>query len=95
MRQLFRKAAEAAGLNPHMVEVANIREQCSWIHKDKDSATEKAVALGKAAVAKTHLDTPLTAGAFYSVLVRVRPEGVRKYSTPSANTPSGSVSTAP
>lgn len=58
----FRKAAEAAGLNPHMVEVANIREQCSWIHKDKDSATEKAVALGKAAVAKTHLDTPLTAG---------------------------------
>ena len=58
----FRKAAEAAGLNPHMVEVANIREQCSWIHKDKNSATEKAVALGKAAVAKTHLDTPLTAG---------------------------------
>ena len=36
-----------------------------------------------------------TAAAFYSVLVRVRPEGVRKYSTPSANTPSGSVSTAP
>ena len=36
-----------------------------------------------------------TAAAFYSVLVRVQPEGVRKYSTPSANTPSGSVSTAP
>ena len=30
----FRKAAAAAGLNPYMVEIANIREQCSWIHKD-------------------------------------------------------------
>ena len=30
----FRKTAEKAGLNPFMVEVANIREQCSWIHKD-------------------------------------------------------------
>ena len=32
----FRKTAEKAGLNPYMVEIANIREQCSWIHKDKD-----------------------------------------------------------
>ena len=30
----FRKTAAAAGLNPYMVEIANIREQCSWIHKD-------------------------------------------------------------
>lgn len=58
----FRKACEKAGLNPYMVEIANIREQCSWIHKDKLSGTEKAVLLGKAAVAKVHLNTPLTAG---------------------------------
>ena len=30
----FRKAAEKAGLNPYMVEIANIREHCSWIHKN-------------------------------------------------------------
>lgn len=58
----FRKACEKAGLNPYMVEIANIREQCSWIHKDKLSGTEKAVLLGKAAVAKVHLNAPLTAG---------------------------------
>ena len=43
----FRKAAEAAGLNPYMVEIANIREQCSWIHKDRQEATEKAILLGR------------------------------------------------
>lgn len=32
----FRGAAERAGLNPYMVEIANIREHCSWIHKDID-----------------------------------------------------------
>ena len=58
----FRKTCEKAGLNPHMVEIANIREQCSWIHKDKATATEKAVVLGRAAIAKVHLNTPLTAG---------------------------------
>lgn len=58
----FRKAAESVGLNSFMVEVANIREQCSWIHKDKEKATEKAVALGRAAVAKVHLNTPLKPG---------------------------------
>ena len=36
----FRRAAASAGLNPYLVEVANIREQCSWIHKDKSEATE-------------------------------------------------------
>ena len=58
----FRKAAERAGLNPYMVEIANIREHCSWIHKNMDEATEKAVILMRAAVAKVHLNTPLTAG---------------------------------
>jgi len=58
----FRKAAAAAGINSFMVEIANIREQCSWIHKDKVSATEKAIILGRAAIAKVHLNAPLTAG---------------------------------
>ncbi len=58
----FRKTCEKAGLNGHMVEIANIREQCSWIHKDKEVATEKAVVLGRAAIAKVHLNAPLTAG---------------------------------
>ena len=58
----FRACAERAGLNPYKVEVANIREQCSWVMKDMADATTKAVALGKAAIAKSILDTPLTPG---------------------------------
>ena len=55
----FRKAAEAAGLNPYMVEIANIREHCSWIHKDMEEATEKAVILVRTAIAKVKLNAPL------------------------------------
>ncbi|MBQ8287750.1 MAG: CoB--CoM heterodisulfide reductase iron-sulfur subunit A family protein [Clostridia bacterium] len=58
----FRKACSLAGINPYMVEIANIREQCSWIHKDMVQATAKAIILGKAAIAKVHLNAPLTAG---------------------------------
>ena len=58
----FRKTAAAAGLNAYMVEIANIREQCSWVHKDMATGTEKAIILGKAAVAKVNLNTPLTPG---------------------------------
>lgn len=58
----FRKACEKAGLNPYLVEIANIREQCSWIHKDKTAATEKAIILGRAAIAKVQLNAPLHAG---------------------------------
>ncbi len=58
----FRKCAEKNGLNPYLVEIANIREHCSWIHKDKDEATRKAIILMRAAVAKVHLNTPLQAG---------------------------------
>ncbi len=58
----FRKAAERAGMNPYLLEVANIREQCSWIHKDKEEGTQKAIVLGRAAIAKVHLNTPLMAG---------------------------------
>ncbi|MDR2527827.1 MAG: CoB--CoM heterodisulfide reductase iron-sulfur subunit A family protein [Synergistaceae bacterium] len=58
----FRKTAATAGLNPYMVEIANIREQCSWIHKDREEATAKAIILSRAAVAKLNLDSPLIAG---------------------------------
>ena len=58
----FRKTAAAAGLNPYMVEIANIREQCSWVHKDMPTGTEKAIILGKAAVAKVNLNAPLKPG---------------------------------
>ena len=57
----FRKAAEKAGLNPYMVEIANIREHCSWIHKDMEEATKKAVILARAAIAKVNLNAPLSA----------------------------------
>ncbi|MBR6737250.1 MAG: CoB--CoM heterodisulfide reductase iron-sulfur subunit A family protein [Clostridia bacterium] len=58
----FRRTAESAGLNPYMVEIANIREQCSWIHKDMEEATEKAIILGRSAIAKLKLNAPLTSG---------------------------------
>ncbi len=58
----FRKAAAKAGMNPFMVEIANIREHCSWIHKDVEEGTEKAVILARAAIAKVNLNTPLKEG---------------------------------
>jgi heterodisulfide reductase subunit A2 len=48
----FRKAALAAGINPYLVEMANIREHCSWVHHDRDAATAKAIDLIRMAVAK-------------------------------------------
>ena len=58
----FRKTAMLAGLNPYMVEIANIREQCSWIHKEMDEATDKAIILARAAIAKVQRNAPLIAG---------------------------------
>jgi heterodisulfide reductase subunit A len=40
----FRKAVKSEGMNPYMCEIANIREQCSWVHqKEKGKATRKAI----------------------------------------------------
>ncbi len=56
----FRRAGRAAGVNPYEVEIANIREQCSWVHQgDKDAATAKAVRIIKSMVEKAKLDEPL------------------------------------
>ncbi|HHY38100.1 MAG TPA: CoB--CoM heterodisulfide reductase iron-sulfur subunit A family protein [Clostridia bacterium] len=49
----FREAAQAAGLNPYMLEIANIREHASWVHPDdKIAATRKAIDLVKSLVEK-------------------------------------------
>jgi heterodisulfide reductase subunit A len=48
----FRKALSNAGLNPYMFEMANIREQVSWVHEDREEATKKAKALVTGAVAR-------------------------------------------
>jgi heterodisulfide reductase subunit A len=55
----FRKTLQEAGLNPYCLEVANIREQCSWVHSDIGEGTEKAKRLIAAAVAKCSLLEPL------------------------------------
>ena len=55
----FRKAITNAGLNPYMFEMANIREHVSWVHSDKDEATQKAVDLVTAAVHRIRFHEPL------------------------------------
>lgn len=55
----FRKALEAAGLNPYMLEMANIREQCSWVHDDPVAATAKACDLTHAAIRRVRYHQPL------------------------------------
>jgi heterodisulfide reductase subunit A len=55
----FRKACQAAELNPYLYEHANIREHCSWVHSDKEVATEKAKAIVRAAVRRVQRHEPL------------------------------------
>ena len=57
----FRKAIEEAGLNPYLLEMANIREHCSWVHlHDRKAATAKAKDLVKMAVARAARLEPQT-----------------------------------
>ncbi len=56
----FMKCIESTGLNPYKFEMANIREQCSWVHSDQEHATAKAIAIVKMAIAKAKNLTPLT-----------------------------------
>lgn len=55
----FRATVADAGLNPFLFEMANIREHCSWIHKDKEAGTEKAKRLVELSVARAALLEPL------------------------------------
>ncbi len=49
----FRQMLIAAGLNPYLLEMANLREQCSWVHmKEPQAATAKALDLMKMGVAR-------------------------------------------
>jgi heterodisulfide reductase subunit A len=57
---LFRETLQNAGLNPYLFEMANIRDQCSWVHMhEPEAATEKAKDLVRMAVAKARLLKPL------------------------------------
>jgi heterodisulfide reductase subunit A len=57
---LFQDAIRQAGLNPHLFEMANIRNQCSWVHSDDwDGATEKAKILVRMAIARASQLEPL------------------------------------
>jgi heterodisulfide reductase subunit A len=55
----FRGVVESGGVNAFNLEIANIREQCSWAHDDKGRTTEKAKALVRGAVSKAKLLEPL------------------------------------
>ncbi len=58
----FRQLLKNAGLNPFLMEMANLREQCSWVHmQDTAAATRKAMDLVAMAVARARLLTPLYA----------------------------------
>jgi len=57
---LFQATIREAGLNPHLFEMANIRDQCSWVHmKEPEKATQKAKNLVSMAVSKARLIEPL------------------------------------
>jgi heterodisulfide reductase subunit A len=55
----FRGTLQAVGLNPYFLEVANIREHCSWVHADVPTATAKAKDLIRAAVVRVRQHEPL------------------------------------
>ncbi len=56
----FKQMLKEAGLNPYLLEMANLREQCSWVHMNEpDGATEKAIDLVKMAIARVRLLAPL------------------------------------
>ncbi len=55
----FREAVEEGGINRYFFEMANIREQVSWVTIDPEMATEKATAIVRAAVARVSFHEPL------------------------------------
>lgn len=55
----FRQVCQSAGLNPYLYEQANIREHCSWVHRDRQQATDKAKTLVRAAVRRVYHHEPL------------------------------------
>ena len=64
----FQRAVSEVGLNPYYFEMANIREQCSWVHENEEEATEKAKSLVAAAVSRVRYHQSLSAN-----VVSIRP----------------------
>jgi len=61
---IFRDTLRDAGLNPYLLEMANIRDQCSWVHSSEpDKATEKAKDLVRMTVGRTAGLRPLVESA--------------------------------
>jgi heterodisulfide reductase subunit A len=55
----FRECVASVGMNPYLVDMANIREQCSWVHMgDRAAATQKARDIMKAYVARSRYLEP-------------------------------------
>ncbi|HYA91720.1 MAG TPA: CoB--CoM heterodisulfide reductase iron-sulfur subunit A family protein [Thermodesulfobacteriota bacterium] len=60
----FRKAVKSQGMNPYLCEIANIREQCSWVHqKEKEEATRKAEEIIRSTLEKVRRNESLEAVA--------------------------------
>src|SRR5581483_11208795 len=57
--ETFRNAVAKAGVNPFLFQMVNIREHDSWVHSDRQKATEKAIAAVRAAVRRVVLHKPL------------------------------------
>jgi len=57
----FKQTVKSAGLNSYFLDMANIREQCSWVHDDKEAATAKAIDLVRGAVERARYLGPLEA----------------------------------
>jgi heterodisulfide reductase subunit A2 len=55
----FRRAAEEAGINPYMCEMANLREHCSWVHEKGEATTQKGADLIRMLVEKVKHNHPL------------------------------------
>ena len=70
---IFRQTCQSAGLNPYLFDMANIRDQCSWVHSEQpDEATRKSKDLVRMAVSRAGNLAPLerkVVGAEKSVLV--------------------------
>jgi len=59
--KVFKKCVQDAGLNPALLEIANIREQCSWAHPEDAAATQKAISLIRGKLKRLQTAKPLTA----------------------------------
>lgn len=59
-QQTFMTVCEAAGVNPYLLQLVNIREQCAWVTEDPAQATEKAIRMIKGAIGRVRYQSPLS-----------------------------------